>query len=337
MITPHKDFNLKQYNTFGIDVTAALFFEVSTSKELIEAIQQIKANGIKHLILGGGSNILFTSNYIGAIIHPAIVGIDKVTDNDDYVELRVGAGVEWDALVEHTVSMGLCGLENLSLIPGTVGASPIQNIGAYGVEAKDTIEKVEGIYIDNLEHFSLNKQECKFDYRDSIFKNKFKGKVVVTHVTFRLSKKCNLITHYGNLEVELEKLGGKNLQNVRQAVINIRNTKLPDPKELGNAGSFFKNPLVDIKLVEELQEKYTQVPFYPVNDNMVKLPAGWLIEKSGWKGKRVGNVGVHKDQALVLVSFGNAAGQEVVELAHQIRQSVMELFNVSLEMEVNVV
>jgi UDP-N-acetylmuramate dehydrogenase len=337
MKAPRQNHPLKDYNTFGLNVTANQFYQVDTIEELSEAIKNIKSEKMQHLILGGGSNILFTSNYNGAIIHPSIDGVETIDDNEKYILLRVGAGVEWDSLVEQTVSMGLCGLENLSLIPGKVGAAPIQNIGAYGVEAKDSIEKVDGIFIDTLEHFSLNNAECKFGYRNSVFKNKLKGKVVVTHVTFRLSKECNLVTHYGNLEVEIDKLGSKTLQNVRQAVINIRNAKLPDPKEFGNAGSFFKNPVVDIALVEALQEKYTHVPFYPVNDNLVKLPAGWLIEKSGWKGKRVGNVGVHKDQALVIVNFGNATGQEIVELAHQVRQSIMEMFNVSLEMEVNVV
>ena len=337
MITPHKNYNLKSYNTFGIDVVSKLFYDANSTDNLKEAIRQVKAENIKHLILGGGSNLLFTSNFDGAIIHPTLDDIEVVTSGDDYTDLKAGAGVNWDSFVEHTVSLGLCGIENLSLIPGTVGASPIQNIGAYGVEAKDTIERVDGIYIDTLEPFSLSKEECKFGYRDSIFKNKLKGKVVVTHVTFRLSKNCNLVTHYGNLEAEVEKIGERTVQNVRQAVINIREAKLPDPKELGNAGSFFKNPVVEITLVEELHKKYEQVPFYPINDKFVKLPAGWLIEKSGWKGKRIGNVGVHKNQALVIVNFGNASGQEVVELAHQVRQSVMEMFNVSLEMEVNVV
>lgn len=337
MITPRNNYPLKDHNTFGLNVSAEKFFSVNTIEETMQAIEFVKRANLPHLILGGGSNILFTNNYKGVIIHPNIKGIEVTADTNEYIDLRVGAGVEWDCLVDHSVKMGLCGLENLSIIPGKVGASPIQNIGAYGVEAKDTIEKVEGIYIDKQERFNLTKAECKFGYRDSIFKNKLKGKVVVTHVTFRLSKECKLITHYGNLDTEVEKLGEKTLQNVRQAVINIRNAKLPDPKELGNGGSFFKNPVVEISQVEDLQTKYEHVPFYPVNDNLVKLPAGWLIEHTGWKGKRVGNVGVHKNQALVLVNYGNATGQEIVDLAHEIREAVMEQFNVSLEMEVNVI
>jgi UDP-N-acetylmuramate dehydrogenase len=292
---------------------------------------------LKPLILGGGSNILFTNHFDGAIIHPAIDGIEIVSEDDTSVIIKAGAGVEWDSLVEYTVNKGLGGLENLSLIPGNVGASPIQNIGAYGVEAKDCIEIVEGIYIHTHKSFSLSKSECKFNYRDSIFKNDLRGKTIITYVSFKLLKTPLLVTHYGNLDVELEKLGGKSLANVRQAVINVRNSKLPDPKVLGNAGSFFKNPVVDISVVEELQKDYEKVPYYPVSDSYVKLPAGWLIEQCGWKGKKIGNVGVHKDQALVIVNYGGANGKEVIDLAHKVRHSVMEKFNVSLEMEVNVV
>ncbi|PKP35993.1 MAG: UDP-N-acetylenolpyruvoylglucosamine reductase, partial [Bacteroidetes bacterium HGW-Bacteroidetes-15] len=312
-------------------------FEATSVDALKEALEMVSEMELRLFILGGGSNILFTSHFDGAIIHPAIDGIEVVSEDDLSVVIKVGAGVEWDSLVEHVVNKGLGGLENLSLIPGNVGASPIQNIGAYGVEVKDCIEKVEGIYISSLKPFALSKDECNFGYRDSIFKNDLKGKVVVTHVTYKLSKNPVLITHYGNLDSELEKLGGKTLATVRQAVINVRNSKLPDPAVLGNAGSFFKNPMVDISVVEELQKDYEKVPFYPVSESYVKLPAGWLIEQCGWKGKKYGNVGVHKDQALVIVNYGGANGKEVIDLAHKVRHSVMEKFNVSLEMEVNVV
>lgn len=337
MLTIHYNFGLKNHNTFGIDIEAQLFMNVTSVDDLLEALGKVKQEKLAYLILGGGSNILFTENYDGAVIHPQILGIETISEDEDYATLKVGAGVEWDSLVEYCVDKSLGGLENLSLIPGTVGASPIQNIGAYGVEAKDTITEVEGIYIDTLAPFKLTSAECEFGYRDSVFKNRLKGKVVVTHVTYKLSKNPSLITHYGNLDTELDRLGSRTMQNVRRAVIDIRNSKLPDPKELGNAGSFFKNPVVDISLVEDLQQHFAKVPYYPVNDFSVKLPAGWLIEQSGWKGKRIGNVGVHKNQALVLVNYGNASGVEVVELAHQIRKSVMEMFNVSLEMEVNVI
>lgn len=337
MPTIQENYSLKGLNTFGIDVATRYFISVSTIDELKASLEWVKQHHLEYLILGGGSNILFTSNFKGAIIHPEFQGIDIISDEEDSTLLRVGAGVNWDDFVGFSVNRNLCGIENLSSIPGTVGASPIQNIGAYGVEAKDTIDAVEGIYTDTLAPFKLFNSDCEFGYRDSIFKNNLKGKVVVTHVLYRLSKTHNLKTHYGNLDLKIEKLGAKTLQNVRTAVANIRSQKLPDPKEIGNAGSFFKNPVVDISLVGDLQQRFDKVPFYPVNDFAVKLPAGWLIEQCGWKGKRVGNVGVHKDQALVLVNFGNASGTEIVDLAHKIRQSVMEAFNVSLEMEVNVV
>lgn len=337
MLTSHINYSLRNHNSFGVDVFANQYFEATTVEELIEALVMISEMELKPLVLGGGSNILFTNNFDGAVIHPAIDGIDLISEDDTNVIIRVGAGVEWDYLVDYAVGKGYGGLENLSLIPGNVGASPIQNIGAYGVEVKDSIVEVEGVNINSLKPFSMSNEECRFGYRDSVFKNQLKGKVVVTHVVFKLSKNPTLVTHYGNLDTELEKLGGISLLNIRQAVINVRNSKLPDPKLLGNAGSFFKNPMVDISVVEDLQKEFEKVPFYPVSESYVKLPAGWLIEQCGWKGKQIGNVGVHKDQALVIVNYGGANGKEVIDLAHKVRHSVMERFNISLEMEVNVV
>jgi UDP-N-acetylmuramate dehydrogenase len=337
MLTTQQNYSIKHLNTFGIDVNAKFLLEASNLDTLKDAIIKAKELTENILVLGGGSNILFTSDFNGVIIHPTIEGIETISETDSNVVLKVGAGVDWDYFVNYTVMQGLGGIENLSLIPGNVGASPIQNIGAYGVEVKDTIIKVEGIYIDSLKHFVFTNSECNFGYRDSIFKNELKRKVVVTHVYFSLSKHPNFVTHYGNLDSEIEKFGERNLKNIRQAVVNIRESKLPDPKVLGNAGSFFKNPIVEILLVEELQKNFEKVPYYPVNESFVKLPAGWLIEQSGWKGKRIGNVGVHKDQALVIVNYGGASGTEVVELAHMVRQAVMKQFNVSLEMEVNMI
>lgn len=328
---------LKSLNTFGIDAKADHFIEAKSVADLKEAIKWIKDNQFQWFVLGGGSNVLFKGDYKGVVVKPAILGIDDVYEDEQYVSLKVGAGVDWDNLVEYAVNRGLGGIENLSLIPGSVGASPIQNIGAYGVEAKDTIERVEGIYIDTLKSFMLANDGCQFGYRDSIFKNELKGKVVVTHVIFRLSKTPKYAIHYGNLEEELKQFGQLNIANIRKAVIAIRNSKLPDPKELGNAGSFFKNPVVDITLVEDLQKKFDKVPYYPVSNELVKLPAGWLIEQCGWKGKRIGKVGVHKMQALVLVNYGGCSGDDVIYLAHSIRESVMEKFNVTLEMEVNII
>lgn len=337
MYSISSNYSLKSLNTFGIDAKTDHFIEVKSVDDLKEAIKWIKDNHFEWLVLGGGSNVLFKGDYKGVVVKPAILGIEDVFENEQYVSIKVGAGVDWDGLVEYAVNRGLGGIENLSLIPGSVGASPIQNIGAYGVEAKDTIERVEGIYIDTLKPFTLTNDECQFGYRDSIFKNELKGKVVVTHVVFRLSRMPKCTVHYGNLEEELKQFGEINIANIRKAVIAIRNSKLPDPKELGNAGSFFKNPVVDIALVEDLQKKFDKVPYHPVSDDLVKLPAGWLIEQCGWKGKRIGKVGVHKMQALVLVNHGGCTGHDAVCLAHSIRESVMEKFNVALEMEVNVI
>lgn len=337
MDTPLNGHSLKSLNTFGFNIKANYYFEVSSIESLKNALQWANEQGVSLTILGGGSNILFTDDFRGVIIKPSIIGIETLREDDEQVMIRVGAGVEWDHLVDYTVGRGWGGLENLSIIPGNVGASPIQNIGAYGVEAKDTIEQVEGIYIDSQQPFLLSKAQCQFGYRDSIFKRELKGKVVITHVTFRLSKNPTLMVQYGNLQEELKQHGEVNIANIRKAVIAIRNAKLPDPKVIGNAGSFFKNPVVDIALANRIKQEYEKVPIHAVSETLSKLPAGWLIEQCGWKGKRVGNVGVHANQALVLVSHGGGTGKEVLSLAKAIQQSVMDKFGISLEMEVNVV
>lgn len=337
MIEIKKDYSLKSRNTFGLDVTTRFFVEASKADKISFSLNYASYYDLPVMILGGGSNILFTKDYEGLIIQPTIQGIEVTEDAPETVTIRVGAGVNWDTLVEWAVSRGLGGLENLSYIPGNVGASPIQNIGAYGVEAKDSIVKVEGLNIISKKMFSLSNAECLFDYRNSIFKGELKHRVVVTHVHFKLSKKPTLITHYGNLDEEIFKFGERTIQTVRNAVIKIRKQKLPEPSEVGNAGSFFKNPLVKTSLFESLQSKYEKVPSYPANEDHIKIPAGWLIEQCGWKGKRVGNCGVHQNQALVLVNFGNAKGSEILNLAHQIKKSVTDKFGIDLEMEVNVI
>lgn len=337
MNTINTNYPLKSKNTFGFDIVAAHYAEAKTPGELIELLKHCANENLKLYILGGGSNVIFPSNFDGLVIHPSMDEISLIDETDEFATYRVGAGICWDSLVAFTVDKGLGGLENLSLIPGDVGACPIQNIGAYGVEAKDCIVSVEGVLRESMFPFELKNHECHFGYRDSIFKNELKGKVVITHVTFRLSKQPTLITHYGNLEEELTKYPEKSIKTVRQAVIAIRESKLPDPKELGNAGSFFKNPIVSVDLVKELEERFDRVPFYPIDSQTVKLPAGWLIEQSGWKGKRVGNVGVHAKQALVLVNHGDGTGTEVIQLAKTIINSVKQQFSVDLEMEVNVV
>lgn len=329
-----ENFNLKSYNTFGIDATCTFFAESDSVEELKSIVRN--HHNLPTFILGGGSNILFTRNFDGLVVFPTLKGFEVIAEDKETVTLSVAAGENWDDFVNFSVKKGWGGVENLSLIPGNVGASPIQNIGAYGVEAKDTIYEVRGFYLDSLANFSFTNSECYFGYRDSIFKNELKGKVIITHVRFKLQKHPVLVTHYGNLDEEIEKTGDKTIVGVRKAVIGIRESKLPDPKVLGNAGSFFKNPVIEIEHFNQIKSRYPQVPSYPVNEKSVKLPAGWLIETCGWKGKQLGNAGVHAKQALVIVNCGGASGSEVLVLANKIRESVFNEFKVSIDMEVNV-
>lgn len=337
MIEIKKDYPLKSRNSFGFDVSSRFYVDASKTDKISFSLNYASYYNLPVLVLGGGSNIVFTKDYEGLIIHPTINGIEVIEDAFDSITVRAGAGVLWDSLVEWSVSKGLGGLENLSWIPGDVGASPIQNIGAYGVEAKDTIVLVEGLNIITKKKVELSNAECLFDYRYSIFKGELRHKIIVTNVYFKLLKKPTLITHYGNIDEEIEKLGAKTLSNVREAIINIRKRKLPDPAEIGNAGSFFKNPVVKASVFEDIKNKFDNAPSYPAPENHVKIPAGWLIEQCGWKGKQVGNCGVHKDQALVLVNNGGATGNEILNLAKQIQKSVLDQFGIALEMEVNVV
>jgi UDP-N-acetylmuramate dehydrogenase len=337
MIEIKENYSLKKYNTFGFNAKCTYFSNFSNVDELKELLQFNEEKKIALLILGGGSNVLFTGDFNGLIIQPTIKGIEIVSETTDYVDLRVGAGENWDEFVGFCVEHNWCGIENLSLIPGFVGTCPIQNIGAYGVEVKDTIIKVETIEIETLKkHLFLN-SDCKFGYRDSIFKRELKGKHIITHVHFRLKKNAEFILNYGNLTDELKKYDSVNLKNVRQAVINIRESKLPNPEVIGNAGSFFKNPEIDLSVFENLKRSFPDAPSYPQGNNRVKVPAGWLIEQAGWKGKNIGNAGVHSKQALVLVNLGNAIGREVLNLASEIQTSVNQKFGIQLELEVNIV
>ncbi|MFP4023819.1 MAG: UDP-N-acetylmuramate dehydrogenase [Thiohalospira sp.] len=331
------NFPLKKYNTFGIDVKTRYFSTCSSIDELIQSINIQKKENLPLMILGGGSNVLFTENFTGIIIQPALKGVEVVNENSRAVQLKVGAGEDWDEFVEYCVEKGWGGIENLSLIPGNVGTSPIQNIGAYGMEVKDVITEVETLEIDTFKIHRFKNADCQFGYRDSIFKRTLKGKHIITHVFFRLNKKPEFILDYGNLKNELSTYGEINLQNIRKAVIDIRNAKLPNPEETGNAGSFFKNPVIGFNAFEQLKKSYPEIPFFLLDNKLVKIPAGWLIEKAGWKGKRGGNVGVHQKQALVLINLGKATGKEVIQLAHKIQQSVKDMFGIELEMEVNVV
>jgi UDP-N-acetylmuramate dehydrogenase len=330
----YKNISLKHYNTFGFDLKARALAIVNSEKELKHLISDIQNEPF--YILGGGSNLLLTRDYDGTFIHPAITGIKVEEKNDNFVIISSGCGVKWDDLVAWCVSNDFSGIENLSFIPGLVGASPVQNIGAYGVEAKDTIEKVRAINMSDGSVVEFSNKDCRFGYRYSIFKAELKGNYLVTKVFFRLSLVPVLNTEYGALNDEAQRLGGLTLKNIRQAVINIRQSKLPDPAVLGNAGSFFKNPLVDSSLAEKLRSKYHNIPVYPDISGKNKLAAGWLIEQCGWKGKRILDAGVHEKQALVIVNYGKATGQEIFDLSEKVRQSVFEKFGILLDREVEI-
>jgi len=327
-----QNISLKPYNTFGIDVPAEYFMDlndINTLPEITSLPQQ------KHIV-GGGSNILLTQPVSGLVIHNAVKGIAIEREDDAHVWLRVQAGEIWHSLVLYVINKGWGGIENLALIPGTVGASPMQNIGAYGVEAKETIESVTFWYWKEKTFLTYSNRECNFGYRDSIFKHELKDKVFITSVVFKLKKQPAYNKSYGAIEEELENMGVHHLsvKAIAYAVMHIRKSKLPDPKEIGNAGSFFKNPTIAKKQYEELRGIYPNIPSYKVNNALVKVPAGWLIEQCGWKGYRKGDAGVHAKQALVLVNYGNAKGDEIWKLSGEILNSVKEKFGVVLEREV---
>lgn len=331
----HSNFSLKNYNTFGIDVKAKKFVSISTLEELKEVLSI--ENEI--FLLSGGSNMLLTKDIDKTVIHIDLKGITILEESNDQVVVEVYAGEDWHQFVLWCVNHGLGGIENLSLIPGNVGTCPIQNIGAYGVEVKDVIESVETIEIKSGKTKTFSNSECEFGYRNSIFKNTLKGKFVITKVRFKLTKvKHNLNTSYGAIESELSSNNIQNptIKDISNAVIAIRQSKLPDPKEIGNSGSFFKNPVISKSHFDRLQEKYPKIPSYPIDEFTVKVPAGWLIETAGFKGKRFGEAGIHDKQALVLVNHGNACGKEVFEVAKHIQSKIYIDFGIELEIEVNV-
>ncbi|WP_320052314.1 UDP-N-acetylmuramate dehydrogenase [uncultured Acetobacteroides sp.] len=329
-----ENFSLKEITTFGIDANAKNFVQPANDDEVVGFLKSNKTQPI--FVLGGGSNIIFTSDFEGVVLQPTGKSVEVLSEDCDSATLRVGAGMEWDDLVKLTVGKGLGGLENLSLIPGHVGACPVQNIGAYGVEVKDTIVAVEGFYLDSAERFCFDNGYCQFGYRDSIFKHELRGKVAITHVTFLLSKSPVLKTHYGNIEEELKNYSERTVQTVRDAVISIRERKLPDPKVIGNCGSFFKNPTISKDEFDAVKAQYSNVPNYPAADGKIKVPAAWLIETCGYKGIKKGHVGVHGQQALVLINLGNATGKEVIALADEIIAGVSDKFGIVLEKEVNI-
>lgn len=328
--------SLLPYNTFGMDVKASRFVEYASVEELRGLWNAEREAVARALHIGGGSNLLFASDYEGLILHSAIKGYTVVKETEEEVEVRVGAGEVWDDFVAYTVANGWYGAENLSLIPGEVGASAVQNIGAYGVEAKDLIVSVDTFGLETGEERRFMREECRYAYRESVFKQELKGKYAVTFVTYRLKKHPVFHLEYGNIRAELEKQGCQvDLENVRRIIIAIRQAKLPDPKVLGNAGSFFMNPVVPKMQFEALLAQYPDMPHYPVDDAHVKIPAGWMIDRCEWKGKRVGHAGVHEKQALVLVNCGGATGMEVMHLAEEIVASVRERFGVTIRPEVN--
>lgn len=327
--------NLKEYNTFGISVKAEMFATFSSIEELKQILSFRNDN--KLLVLGGGSNLLLTKDFDGLVIKNEIKRFEVIEETANEVIVESGAGENWHEFVLNCIDKGFGGIENLSLIPGSVGASPMQNIGAYGVEIKDVFESLSAYHIASGEIHYFDKTKCEFGYRESIFKNKVKGEYIILTVTFRLTKNPTINSSYGAINEQLKVMGIQvpTIKELSAAVIAIRQSKLPDPKIIGNAGSFFKNPTVEITLLEQIQKNYPDIPNYPALNGR-KLAAGWLIEKAGWKGRTFDNYGVHKLQALVLVNYGNCTGQEIFDLSSQIIHDVFEKFGVLLEREVNI-
>lgn len=332
----YANYSLLSHNTFHFDVKATRFIEYDNVTELQNILvdKSLIVGALLHI--GEGSNLLFTKDYEGTILHSSIKYYQVLSESSEYIDLRVGAGVNWDDFVRYCVENEWQGVENLSLIPGEVGASAVQNIGAYGVEVKDVIQQVETVEISTGDVRVFDNSACQYAYRQSIFKNELKGKYIITGVVFRLKKTPSFNLSYGLLAQEVAKSGDVNLQNIRNAVIAIRENKLPNPNIIGNAGSFFMNPIIESTHYQILKKKHEDIPCYQLSEDKVKVPAGWLIEKCGWKGKRVGNVGVYDKQALVLVNYGNASGSEVVKLSEQIIKSVYENFGITLFPEVNI-
>lgn len=328
--------SLKPFNTFGMAVKSKYFAQVSNLEELQNALTSYPE--LPNYILGGGSNILFTKDFEGLIIKNDIKGIKKLKEDNDFVWLEVGAGENWHQFVLYCLEKNYAGVENLSLIPGTVGAAPMQNIGAYGVEVQDVLESVEALHRQTLELQSFTAEECKLGYRESIFKNIVKDQFVITSVVFRLNKKATLNISYGAIQDTLKVFGivEPSIQDVSRAVIHIRQSKLPDPAQIGNGGSFFKNPVISQEEFDNLILKYPEVPHYPAPNSLTKIPAAWLIDKAGWKGHRRGNIGVHTKQALVLVNYGDGNGEDIRKLSEDIRTSVFEKYGIRLHPEVNI-
>jgi UDP-N-acetylmuramate dehydrogenase len=341
MLTIESHVSLKPHNTFGIDVTARYWVEINHEDDIQTLLQLTDFVDTPKLILGGGSNVLLCHDFNGLVVKMNIQGINVTGEDDAHVYLKAGAGVTWHELVVFCVQRGYAGLENLSLIPGTVGAAPMQNIGAYGVELEQVFESLTAFHVLTGQKRTFNHADCVFGYRESIFKKELKGEYIITGVTFQLDKHPTFHTRYGAIQETLTEMGVSEdrltIKAISDAVIQIRRSKLPDPSQIGNAGSFFKNPEIPKEQFDSLKLRYPALPGYPIGDTLVKVPAGWLIEQAGWKGYRSGDVGVHAKQALVLVNYGNATGNEILALAKQVQKSVLDLFGIKISPEVNVV
>ena len=332
--------SLKNFNTFGIDVKTAYFTSLSDEKELPALLNWIENSNLPYYLLSGGSNVLFVDDFSGIIIRINMKGVRKVDESDDHVYIRSMAGENWEDFVKFCLENNWGGIENLTLIPGNVGTSPMQNIGAYGVEIKDSFHELQALELKTGQKKTFNREQCRFGYRDSFFKNEGRDKYLILSVCFRLTRRNHgLNTSYGIVNRELDRLGVKKpgLYDVANVIRSIRRSKLPDPAELGNAGSFFKNPLITQKHYDTLKLKYPEIPGFPDESGKVKTAAAWFIEKAGWKGYRDGDAGVHKKQALVLVNYGNATGNDILSLSEKIQRSVKEKFNIVLEREVNII
>lgn len=333
-----RQFSLKNFNTFGIDVHANYFVEVFSENDLDEFLHKADECPRPPLVIGGGSNMLFLGDFPGTVLRISTKGIRLIEETDHHAIVRASSGEIWDDFVKYCVEHGWGGLENLSWIPGKVGTAPVQNIGAYGVEIKETLLEVEAMNIEDYSKYTFTNSECRFGYRESIFKHELKGKFIILNVTFKLSKHPKVNIDYGNLREELARMNVEHpgIAEVRQAVINIRTRKLPEPAEIGNAGSFFKNPVVTAASMKELRMQFPAIVAFAQEDNY-KIAAAWLIEQCGWKGKRIGDAGVHATQPLVLVNHGSATGKEILELSEMIRKDVLERFGIELEREVNII
>lgn len=333
-----ENISLKPFNSFGIEAYAKEFVDIKTKSELLEVLQ--KHRNSKLFILGGGSNLLLTKDINTLVLHINNKGKEVLYEKDDQVFVKIQAGENWHDFVLWCIKNDFGGVENLSLIPGNVGTAPIQNIGAYGVELKDVFVNCEAIELETLKTISFTKKDCNFGYRNSFFKAEGKGKYVITNVTFELNKANHqLNTSYGAIQSELHKskINNPTIKDVSDVVIKIRQSKLPDPKEIGNSGSFFKNPVISKNQFTDLKINFPEIPSYEISSSEIKIPAGWLIEKAGFKGKRFGDYGVHKNQALVLVNYGSANGNDIFNLSKLIQKTIKRIFNINLEAEVNVI